>query len=125
MDTGATPRRRVAWACTCHPSAMPIEASQKGGSLPSTRSRAQERGSRPTTISPLPTYGGVCRRRQTVFGCTYASLSHVHSPIRVQDLPPGSHLERHVVKPSFIVPGDSKIGGDPLARPIASEGAGR
>ena len=53
----------------------------EGGSLPSTRSRAQERGSRPTTISPLPTYGGVCRRRQTAFGCTYASLSHVHSPI--------------------------------------------
>ena len=36
MDTGATPRRGVAWACTCHPSAMPIEASPKGGSLPST-----------------------------------------------------------------------------------------
>ena len=36
MDTGATPRQRVAWACTCQPSAMPIEASPKGGSLPSS-----------------------------------------------------------------------------------------
>ena len=24
----------MAWACTCHPSLMPIEASQIGGSLP-------------------------------------------------------------------------------------------
>ena len=33
---GATPRGRVAWVCTCQPSPMPIEASPKGGSLPST-----------------------------------------------------------------------------------------
>ena len=35
-EAGATPRRRVAWACTCQPSPMPIEASPKGGSLPSS-----------------------------------------------------------------------------------------
>ena len=33
---GATPRRRLAWACTCQPSPMPIEASKKGGSLVSS-----------------------------------------------------------------------------------------
>ena len=34
--TGATPPARVAGACTCRPSPMPIKACRKGGSLPST-----------------------------------------------------------------------------------------
>ena len=81
IGPGATPRGRIGMGL--HMPTLPDadRGIPKGGSLPSTRSRAQERGSRPTTISSLPTYGGVCRRRQTAFGCTYASLSHVHSPI--------------------------------------------
>ena len=31
---GSDPPWRVAWACTCQPSPMPIEASQKGGVAP-------------------------------------------------------------------------------------------
>ena len=33
---GATPRRRLAWACTCQPSPMPIKASPRGGVAPYT-----------------------------------------------------------------------------------------
>ena len=115
MDTGATPRRRVAWACTCQPSAMPIKASPKGGGRSHQLAREPRSGaSRPTTISPLPTYGGVCRRRQTAcrqtaFGCTYTSLSHVHSPIGTslsrsafKTTLRGASSKRYVAKPAIV-----------------------
>ena len=108
MDTGATPRRRVAWACTCQPSAMPIEASPKGGSLPST---AVSSGSASPLRRPWYNRNAVndirkCRRAHgnDVSAHMHPDVScalpdqHRPSPLRVQSPPLGSRLERHVVR---------------------------
>ena len=54
-------------------------------------------------MRPLVWGQGVSVRMHPIFSCALAD-QHRPSPIRVQDPPLGSRLERHVVKPSIIVP---------------------
>ena len=109
---------------------MPIEASHDGGLLPSTVACP---GAVPTLRRPCRNYktashirkswrahrNGVSVHMRPVVSCGLAD-PHRRSPIRLQNPPPGSRLERNVVKPSIIVPSPGP-GVSALAAPAAAE----
>ena len=85
IGLGATPRRRVAWACTCHPSPMPIEASQKGGVAPVNgrvpRSGNTVSGGHVATAREPATYVSAGTHMEMAFRCTCTPMSDVNPPI--------------------------------------------